>query len=166
MLKWLCYRLCGCLGHLVVIKYFSAIYFEHCVMMSNYVNIVYVSFWSWHVHGSHSVCLPKPGVTVAALSLPRCAALAAAAHYPCVFPFAVLEGCLAKCTSRASCHGHRCWCPPSVWCFTQLVTMRRRPSICPYAWLHPRQCIAHPCVVAASMHTLVSSPCRCIPEST
>jgi hypothetical protein len=22
-----------------------------------------VSFWSWHVHGSHSVCLPKPGVT-------------------------------------------------------------------------------------------------------
>jgi hypothetical protein len=32
-------------------------------MMSNYVIDVYVSFWSWHVHGSHSVCLPKPGVT-------------------------------------------------------------------------------------------------------
>jgi hypothetical protein len=22
-------------------------------------------FWSWHVHSSHSVCLPKPGVTSA-----------------------------------------------------------------------------------------------------
>jgi hypothetical protein len=32
-------------------------------MMSNYVITVYVSFWSWHVHGSHSVYLPKPGVT-------------------------------------------------------------------------------------------------------
>jgi hypothetical protein len=31
--------------------------------MSNYVIAVYVSFWSWHAHGSHSVCLPKPGVT-------------------------------------------------------------------------------------------------------
>jgi hypothetical protein len=31
-------------------------------MMSNYVIVVYVSFWSWHVHGSHSVCLPKLGV--------------------------------------------------------------------------------------------------------
>jgi hypothetical protein len=44
-------------------KYLSAIYFEHCVMMSNYVITVYMSFWSWHIHGSHSVCLPKPGVT-------------------------------------------------------------------------------------------------------
>jgi hypothetical protein len=25
---------------------------------------VYVNFWSWHVHGSHSVYLPKSGVTV------------------------------------------------------------------------------------------------------
>jgi hypothetical protein len=25
---------------------------------------MYVSFWSWHVHGSHSVCLSKPGVTL------------------------------------------------------------------------------------------------------
>jgi TM2 domain-containing membrane protein YozV len=33
-------------------------------MMSNYVIVVYVSFWSWHVHGSHSVYLPKPGVTL------------------------------------------------------------------------------------------------------
>jgi hypothetical protein len=39
----LCNRLCGCLGHLDVIKYLSAIYFEHCVMMSNYVIAVYVS---------------------------------------------------------------------------------------------------------------------------
>jgi hypothetical protein len=31
--------------------------------MSNYVIAMYVSFSSWHVHGSHSVCLPKPGVT-------------------------------------------------------------------------------------------------------
>jgi hypothetical protein len=28
-----------------------------------YVTVVYVNCWSWHVHGSHSVCLPKPGVT-------------------------------------------------------------------------------------------------------
>jgi hypothetical protein len=28
-----------------------------------YVIAVYVNFWYWHVHGSHSVCLPKPGVT-------------------------------------------------------------------------------------------------------
>jgi hypothetical protein len=41
----------------------SSIYFEHCVMMSNYIIAVYVSFWSWHVHDSHSVCLLKPGVT-------------------------------------------------------------------------------------------------------
>jgi hypothetical protein len=32
-------------------------------MMSNYVIVVYMSFWSWHVHGSHSVCLPRPSVT-------------------------------------------------------------------------------------------------------
>jgi hypothetical protein len=32
-------------------------------MMSNYVIALYVSFWSWNVHGSYSVCLPKPGVT-------------------------------------------------------------------------------------------------------
>jgi hypothetical protein len=37
-------RLYGCLGYLDVIKYFSAIYFELCVMMSNYVIDVYVSF--------------------------------------------------------------------------------------------------------------------------
>jgi hypothetical protein len=37
-------------------------YFEHRVMMSNYVIIVYMSFLSWHVHGSHLVYLPKPGV--------------------------------------------------------------------------------------------------------
>jgi hypothetical protein len=29
-----------------------------------YVTVVYVNNWSWHVHGSHSVCLLKPGVTV------------------------------------------------------------------------------------------------------
>jgi hypothetical protein len=28
-----------------------------------YVTVVYVNCWSCHVHGSHSVCLPKPGVT-------------------------------------------------------------------------------------------------------
>jgi hypothetical protein len=63
MLRWLCYKLCGCLGNLDIIKYFSTIYFENCVMKSNYVIAVYASFWSWHVHGSHLVCLPKPGLT-------------------------------------------------------------------------------------------------------
>jgi hypothetical protein len=43
-IQWLCNRLFRCLGHLDVIKYLSAIYFEHCVMMSNYVIAVYVSF--------------------------------------------------------------------------------------------------------------------------
>jgi hypothetical protein len=38
--------------------------FEHCVMMSGYVTVVYVNCWSWHIHGSHSVCLLKPSVTV------------------------------------------------------------------------------------------------------
>jgi hypothetical protein len=33
------------------------------VIMSSYVTAVYVNFLSWHVHGSHSVCLLKPGVT-------------------------------------------------------------------------------------------------------
>jgi hypothetical protein len=37
--------------------------FEHCVMISSYVIDVYMIFWSWHVDGLHSVCLPKPGVT-------------------------------------------------------------------------------------------------------
>jgi hypothetical protein len=37
--------------------------FEHCVMISSYVTVVYVNCWSWHVHGSHSVCLLKLGVT-------------------------------------------------------------------------------------------------------
>jgi hypothetical protein len=32
-------------------------------MMSNYVIVVYVILRSWHVHGLHLVCLPKPGVT-------------------------------------------------------------------------------------------------------
>jgi hypothetical protein len=32
-------------------------------MMSSYVTAVYVNCWSWHVHGSHSVCLLKPSVT-------------------------------------------------------------------------------------------------------
>jgi hypothetical protein len=39
--------------------------FEHCVMMSSSVTAVYVNCWSWHVHGSHSVCLLKSGVTPA-----------------------------------------------------------------------------------------------------
>jgi hypothetical protein len=29
-----------------------------------YVIVVYVKFWSWHVHGSHSVYLLKSGVTI------------------------------------------------------------------------------------------------------
>jgi hypothetical protein len=37
--------------------------FEHCAMMFSYINVVYVNFWYRHVHGSHSVCLPKSGVT-------------------------------------------------------------------------------------------------------
>jgi hypothetical protein len=37
--------------------------FDHCVMMSSYVTTVYMNCWSWQVHGSHSVCLLKPGVT-------------------------------------------------------------------------------------------------------
>ena len=45
--------------------YLFPLLFEHSVMMSNYVIVVYVNFWSWHVHGSHSVYLLKPGVTVA-----------------------------------------------------------------------------------------------------
>jgi hypothetical protein len=32
-------------------------------MMSSYVTAVFVNCSSWHVHGSHSVCLLKPGVT-------------------------------------------------------------------------------------------------------
>jgi hypothetical protein len=48
-----------------VIDYYSPfiLWFEHCVMMSSYVTVVYVNCWSWHVHGSHLVCLLKPGVT-------------------------------------------------------------------------------------------------------
>jgi hypothetical protein len=34
----------GCLGHLDVIKYYFRFYFEQCVMMSNYVIVVYMSF--------------------------------------------------------------------------------------------------------------------------
>jgi hypothetical protein len=34
--------------------------FEHCVMMSSYVTTMYVNCY---VHGSHSVCLLKQGVT-------------------------------------------------------------------------------------------------------
>jgi hypothetical protein len=34
-----------------------------------YVIAVYVNYWSWHVHGSHSVYLLKPGVTLT-LNLP------------------------------------------------------------------------------------------------
>jgi hypothetical protein len=43
--------------------------------MSNYVITVYMSFWSWHVHGSHSVCLPKPGVTSRAIIAARTSCL-------------------------------------------------------------------------------------------
>jgi hypothetical protein len=31
--------------------------------ISSYITAVYVNCWSWHVHGSHSVLLIKPGVT-------------------------------------------------------------------------------------------------------
>jgi hypothetical protein len=37
--------------------------FEHCVMMSDYVTVVYANCWFWHVHGLHSICLLNPGVT-------------------------------------------------------------------------------------------------------
>jgi hypothetical protein len=40
----LCIRLCGCLGHHDVIKLILfMLLFEHCVMMSNYVIVVYVN---------------------------------------------------------------------------------------------------------------------------
>jgi hypothetical protein len=68
--------ICGCFGHHdVIIYYFFPLLFEHCVMMSNYVITVYVNFWSWHVHSSHSVCFPKPGVTRGLGSTPRSAGL-------------------------------------------------------------------------------------------
>ena len=44
--------------------------------MSSYVTVVYVNCWSWHVHGSHSVCLLKPGVTPVYCS--RCMVIAPA----------------------------------------------------------------------------------------
>jgi hypothetical protein len=48
----------------VIDYYYSFMWsLEHCVMMSSYVTVVYVNCWSWHVHGSHSVCFLKPGVT-------------------------------------------------------------------------------------------------------
>jgi hypothetical protein len=58
----------------------SAIYFKQCVMMSNYVIAVYVSFWSWHVHGSHLVCLLKPGVTDSRSSAPTAESAIGAGH--------------------------------------------------------------------------------------
>jgi hypothetical protein len=33
-------------------------------MMSGYVTAMYMNCCSWHVHGSHSICLPKPGVII------------------------------------------------------------------------------------------------------
>jgi hypothetical protein len=39
-------------------------------MMSSYVTAVYMNCWSWHVHGSHSVCLLKAGVTLAGPTSP------------------------------------------------------------------------------------------------
>jgi hypothetical protein len=51
-----------------------------------YVTSVYVNYWSWHVHGSHSVCLLKPGVTAAFAACPQqprhglCASLASLPH--------------------------------------------------------------------------------------
>jgi hypothetical protein len=37
--------------------YLSTVWWCPC-----YVTVVYVNCWSWHIHGSHSVCLLKPGV--------------------------------------------------------------------------------------------------------
>jgi hypothetical protein len=34
---------------LMLLKYLSAIHFEHCVMMSNYVIVVYMSFCTYMV---------------------------------------------------------------------------------------------------------------------
>jgi hypothetical protein len=36
-------------------------------MMSCYIIVVYVNFLSWHVHGSHLICLIKPGVTISVM---------------------------------------------------------------------------------------------------
>jgi hypothetical protein len=41
------------------------------VMMSNYVIVVYMNCWSWHVHDSHLVYLLKPGVTLSLLWIVR-----------------------------------------------------------------------------------------------
>jgi hypothetical protein len=38
-------------------------YLNHCAMMSHLCNHCVREFWSWHVHGLHSVCLLKLGVT-------------------------------------------------------------------------------------------------------
>jgi hypothetical protein len=83
-------QLAACEGH-VYLRFFSALcfivrtiwtsqtydvidyYFPFNTILSTvwwcpcYVTAVYVNNWSWHVHGSHAVCLLKPGVTDANL---------------------------------------------------------------------------------------------------
>jgi hypothetical protein len=54
--------------------------------MSSYVTVVYVNCLSWHVHGSHLVCLLKPGVTTSAAEATQTASITQSAEEPTVMP--------------------------------------------------------------------------------
>jgi hypothetical protein len=65
-------------------------------MMSKYVIDVHVSFKSWYVYGSHSVYLPKPGVTPAQSLLPDAfKSLSARARLSAPFPLLCSRNCSA-----------------------------------------------------------------------
>jgi hypothetical protein len=93
-----------------------------------YVIVVYGNLWSWHVHGSHLVCLPKSGVTLVQCSADRSIALDCVTTCECVrrkgrpFPF-IFEGrnlteetCFLREKERSGAPG---WCkengPRVIW---------------------------------------------------
>jgi hypothetical protein len=56
------YKLCLWLMSVIILLTLYD-YSKHCVMISHLCDRCICEFWSWHVHGSHSVCILKPGVT-------------------------------------------------------------------------------------------------------
>jgi hypothetical protein len=116
--------------------YHFMLLFELYVMMSSYITVVYVNCWSWHIHGSHSICLLKPGVTpLAKLTPPPWPPTPAHARPP---PRSPKTGPLAKNRRRAPATGSPSQAdPPSL---SPLTTSPYQPHwhVGPRSWRRPR----------------------------
>jgi hypothetical protein len=124
-----------------------------------YVTAVYVNNWSWHVHGSHSVCLLKPGVTLVQTTV---AAPSRLVHRTVRCPLPTVG---AGHASPADCAADRCagerWltgqsgAPPD-----SLVNYSRTPPIFPESGLFIGDSLAHRTVWCARPSWTSAAPSK------